>query len=324
MNQAEQIWFNGNFMPFADAKVHVLSHALHYGSSVFEGIRAYKTPQGSAIFRLEEHIQRLFDSAKIYRMPIPYSPEQINQACRDAVSCNGLSSAYIRPLAFYGNVGLGLNVPPGSEAEVMIAAFPWNAYLGADSIEQGVDVCISSWNRLAPNTMPTGAKAGGNYLSSQLISGEAKRHGYAEGIALDVNGQISEGAGENLFVVKNGVLITPPTTAAILPGLTRDTIITLARDAGLTVKEESIAREALYLADELFMTGTAAEIVPVRSVDGIELGNGQRGPITALMQQRFFGLFDGSTEDKWGWLDYVNPQADCQTSFEAHTAATVL
>ncbi|MFI3245600.1 MAG: branched-chain amino acid transaminase [Ferrimonas sp.] len=305
MSQAEKIWFNGEFMPFADAKVHVMSHALHYGSSVFEGIRAYSTPSGAAIFRLQEHIQRLYDSAKIYRMALPYEQAEILQACRDAIRLNQLDSGYIRPLAFYGNVGLGLNVPKGSVPEVMIAAFPWNAYLGEDSLEQGVDVCVSSWNRLAANTIPTGAKAGGNYLSSQLISGEAKRHGYAEGIALDINGQISEGAGENLFVVKKGILYTPPTTAAILPGITRDTIMTLARDKGYEVREEAIAREALYLADELFMTGTAAEIVPVRSVDGISLGNGRRGPITAELQQAFFGLFDGTTEDKWGWLDFV-------------------
>lgn len=328
MSQADFIWFNGKMVPWQDAQVHVLSHALHYGSSVFEGIRAYHTPKGPAVFRLKEHIQRLFDSAKIYRMPIPYSAEQIEQACRDTIVDNGLDSAYIRPLAFYGHVGLGLNVPQGSQAEVIVASFPWNAYLGEESTQQGVDVCISSWNRLAANTMPTAAKAGGNYLSSQLISGEAKRHGYAEGIALDVNGQISEGAGENLFVVKNGVLITPPVTAAILPGITRDTIITLAREAGYEVKEEAIAREALYLADEIFMTGTAAEIVPVRSVDGIQVGSGNRGPITADLQAAFFGLFSGVTEDKWGWLDYVSddgdaPKEDAQ-AFSAHTTAKVL
>lgn len=306
MTQADFIWFNGKMVPWQDARVHVLSHALHYGSSVFEGIRAYQTPRGPAVFRLKEHIQRLYDSAKIYRMPIPYSRAEIEQACRDAVSANGLDSAYIRPLAFYGNVGLGLNVPAGSQAEVIVVASPWNAYLGEESIRLGVDVCVSSWNRLAANTMPTGAKAGGNYLSSQLISGEAKRHGYAEGIALDVHGQISEGAGENLFLVKNGVLITPPVTASILPGITRDTVLTLARAAGYSVREEAIAREALYLADEIFMTGTAAEIVPVRSVDGIPVGEGQRGAVTAAIQDAFFGLFNGAGEDAWGWLDYIH------------------
>lgn len=323
MSQADYIWFNGEMVPWQDAKVHVLSHALHYGSSVFEGIRAYHTPKGPAVFRLQEHIQRLFDSAKIYRMPIPWSQEAIEQACRDSVGKNGLDSAYIRPLAFYGHVGLGLNVPAGSKAEVIVAAFPWNAYLGEESAQSGVDVCVSSWNRLAANTMPTGAKAGGNYLSSQLISGEARRHGYAEGIALDVNGQISEGAGENLFIVKKGVLYTPPVTAAILPGITRDTIMILARDAGYTVCEEALSREALYLADEIFMTGTAAEIVPVRSVDGITVGEGCRGPVTEAMQTRFFGLFNGQTEDKWGWLDYVTPPSDEQ-AFAAHTMAVEL
>ena len=323
MSQADYIWFNGEMVPWQDAKVHVLSHALHYGSSVFEGIRAYHTPKGPAVFRLKEHIQRLFDSAKIYRMPIPWSVEEIEQACRDSVGQNGLDSAYIRPLAFYGHVGLGFNVPAGSQAEVIVAAFPWNAYRGDESAETGVDVCVSCWNRLAANTMPTAAKAGGNYLSSQLISGEARRHGYAEGIALDVNGQISEGAGENLFIVKNGVLYTPPVTAAILPGITRDTIMTLARDAGYTVREEALAREALYLADEIFMTGTAAEIVPVRSVDGITIGEGRRGEITGAMQKAFFGLFTGDTEDKWGWLDYVHTPSDEQ-AFAAHTMAVEL
>ncbi|WP_211219919.1 branched-chain amino acid transaminase [Ferrimonas futtsuensis] len=324
VSQADFIWFNGKMMPWQDAQVHVLSHALHYGSSVFEGIRAYHTPRGPAVFRLQEHIQRLYDSAKIYRMPIPYTPAELEQACRDTIVDNGLDSAYIRPLAFYGNVGLGLNVPPGSQAEVIVASFPWHSYLGEESTKQGVDVCVSSWNRLAANTMPTGAKAGGNYLSSQLISGEAKRHGYTEGIALDTNGQISEGAGENLFLVKNGVLITPPVTAAILPGITRDTIITLARDAGYEVKEEALAREALYLADEIFMTGTAAEIVPVRSVDGIQVGEGERGPVTADMQAAFFGLFSGVTEDKWGWLDYVSEEQENKQEFAACTTAKVL
>ncbi|WP_035387137.1 branched-chain amino acid transaminase [Ferrimonas senticii] len=307
MSLPETIWFNGQFVAYADAKVHVFSHALHYGSSVFEGIRAYDTPNGPAVFRLGDHIQRLFDSAKIYRMTIPYSQAELEQACCEAVSRNGLASAYIRPLAFYGNVGLGINAARGHNAEVMVAAMPWGAYLGEESLQQGVDVCVSSWQRLAANTMPTGAKAGGNYLSSQLISGEAKRHGYAEGIALDVNGQISEGAGENLFIVKNKVLYTPPVTAAILPGLTRDSVMTLAKELGLEVQQQALAREALYLADEVFMTGTAAEIVPVRSVDGIDIGCGARGPITEQLQRAFFGLFDGTTEDKWQWLTPVTP-----------------
>lgn len=303
--KAELIWFNGELIPWQNATVHVMSHALHYGSSVFEGIRAYNTHQGTCIFRLQEHIDRLFDSAKVYRMNIPYSPEQVMQACKDSVAKNNLSAAYLRPLAFLGDVGMGLRPPADAVADLMIAAFSWEAYLGADAIENGVDVGVSSWNRLAPNTMPTAAKAGGNYLSSQLISMEAGRHGYTEGIALDVNNQISEGAGQNLFLVRKGVIYTPPGTASILPGLTRDTVIVLAKELGYEVREETISREALYLADEFFMTGTATEIVPVKTVDGLPVGAGTRGPITKALQQAFFGIFDGSTEDKWGWLEPV-------------------
>lgn len=303
---SEKIWFNGELIPWQDAKVHVMSHALHYGSSVFEGIRAYKTHKGTCIFRLKEHIDRLFDSAKVYRMQIPYTKAEISQACKDAVAGNNLSAAYLRPLIFLGDVGMGLRPPADAQADVMVAAFSWEAYLGADAIENGVDVGVSSWNRLAPNTMPTAAKAGGNYLSSQLISMEAGRHGYTEGIALDVNNQVSEGAGQNLFLVKNGVIYTPPATASILKGLTRDTVIVLAKQLGYEVREETINREALYLADEFFMTGTATEIVPVKSVDRMPVGDGSRGPVTQALQQAFFGIFDGSTEDQWGWLEPVS------------------
>lgn len=238
-------------------------------------------------------------------MQIPYTVEEINEACKAAVRDNGLKNAYLRPFAFLGNVGLGVN-PKSHKADVAVAAMEWGTYLGDGALEAGVDACISSWNRLAPNTMPTAAKAGGNYLSSQLISGEAKRNGYVEGIALDVNGYLSEGAGENLFVIKNGVLFTPPTTAAILPGLTRDTMMHLARKAGLEVREEPIAREALYLADEFFMTGTAAEVTPVRSVDQIEIGTGKRGEITELLQTAYFDLVKGQSEDENGWLTYTD------------------
>lgn len=303
--QSEFIWFNGKMVPYAQATTHVLSHAIHYGSSVFEGVRAYDTPNGPAIFRLTDHIKRMFDSAKIYRMEIPYTLEELVQACKDTVAQNGFKDAYLRPFAYLGHVGLGLN-PKSHVAEVSVAAMQWGAYLGEDSLAEGVDVCISSWNRLAPNTMPTAAKAGGNYLSSQLISGEAKRNGYVEGIALDTNGMLSEGAGENLFVIKKGVLYTPPTTACILPGLTRDTIMTLANEFGYEVREEAIAREALYLADEFFMTGTAAEIVPVRSVDRITVGSGKRGPITEHLQKAYFDLVKGQSADPHGWLEYVN------------------
>ena len=300
------IWFNGELVEWDKAQVHVMTHALHYGSSVFEGIRAYDTPNGPVIFRLKEHIQRLFDSAKIYWMEMPFTPEQLCEACRVTVRENGLKSGYLRPLAFVGNVGLGLHPPKDAHTDVMIGALPWGAYLGEEGLKQGVDVAVSSWSRLAPNTIPTGAKAGGNYLSSQLISREAKRNGYAEGIALDVHGYLSEGAGENLFLIKNGVIHTAPVTAALLPGITRDTIMTLARELGYTVKEEALPREALYLADEIFMTGTAAEVTPVRSVDKMPVGAGCRGPITEQLQKAFFGLFTGETADQWGWLTPVN------------------
>jgi branched-chain amino acid aminotransferase len=299
---ADLIWFNGELMPWQNATVHVMSHALHYGSSVFEGIRAYDTHKGTCIFRLEEHIERLYNSAKIYRMNIPFSQEEIIQACKDSVAKNNLKSAYLRPLFFLGDIGMGLRPPIDAVADAMIAAFSWEAYLGADAIEHGVDVGVSSWNRLAPNTMPTAAKAGGNYLSSQLISTEAARHGYTEGIALDVNNMVSEGAGQNLFLVRGNVVYTPPSTASILQGLTRDVVMTFAKDLGYEVREEAIAREALYIADEFFMTGTATEIVPVKTVDGLPVGTGDRGPITKQLQERFFGLFTGETEDKYNWL----------------------
>lgn len=307
-NTADYIWFNGEMVAWADANVHVLTHAMHYGTSVFEGIRCYNTPQGPAVFRHREHMERLKNSAKIYRFPINYSVDELMEHCRATLRTNKLESAYIRPLAYVGNVGLGVCPPPNTEMELIIAAFPWGAYLGDEALENGVDAMISSWHRAAPNTIPTAAKAGGNYLSSLLVGGEARRHGYAEGIALNVEGYISEGAGENLFVVRNGVISTPPATGSILPGITRDTIMTLAKELGYEIREENIAREALYLADEVFMTGTAAEIVPVRSVDQITVGVGKRGPVTKVMQEAFFGLFNGTTEDKWGWLDYVNEQ----------------
>lgn len=306
---ADYIWFNGEMKPWAEANVHVLTHAMHYGTSVFEGIRCYNTPKGPIVFRHHEHMQRLEDSAKIYRFPIPYTVEEMMEACRETLRANKLDSAYIRPLGFIGNVGLGVCPPTDSKMDLIIAAFPWGSYLGEEALANGVDAMISSWNRAAPNTIPTAAKAGGNYLSSLLVGGEARRHGYDEGIALSVDGYISEGAGENIFVVKNGKIVTPPATSSILPGITRDSIKILAEDLGYEVVEANIAREALYLADEIFMTGTAAEIVPVRSVDQITVGTGKRGPVTEQIQKVFFGLFDGTTEDKWGWLDPVYPEA---------------
>lgn len=306
-NTADYIWFNGEMVPWGEANVHVLTHAMHYGTSVFEGIRCYNTPKGPIVFRHKEHMDRLRNSAKIYRFPIPYSSEELMEICRETIRVNKLESAYIRPLGYVGNVGLGVCPPVDTEMDLIVAAFPWGSYLGEEALENGVDAMISSWNRAAPNTIPTAAKAGGNYLSSLLVGSEARRHGYAEGIALSVDGYLSEGAGENIFVIKNGILLTPPTTCAILPGITRDSIMVLAKEMGYEVREENIAREALYLADEVFMTGTAAEIVPVRSVDKITVGEGKRGPVTKALQTAYFGLFNGTTEDKWGWLDYVYP-----------------
>jgi branched-chain amino acid aminotransferase len=298
------IWFNGELVPWEQATVHVMTHAMHYGSSVFEGIRSYDTPRGPALFRIEPHIRRLFDSARIYRMELSFSHEQLTEACRTVVRENGLKNAYLRPLVWRGYGELGV-FPLRAPVEVMVAAMEWGAYLGAEGLENGVDVQISSWTRVAPNTLPAMAKAGGNYLSSQLIVMEAVRHGYAEGIALDVNGQLSEGSGENLFVVRDGVIYTPPVTAALLPGITRDAVMTIARHLGYEVREQNLPREVLYLADEIFFTGTAAEVTPVRSVDRLTVGAGSRGPITTAIQQTFFGLFSGETEDRWGWLTYV-------------------
>jgi branched-chain amino acid aminotransferase len=304
IRESKYIWFNGEMVPWEKATVHVMTHALHYGSSVFEGIRAYETPQGAAIFRLREHIRRLFDSCRIYRMDPPFTPDQVFEACRAVVRENGLKNAYIRPLVWRGYGEMGLN-PLRSPVEVMVAAMEWGAYLGAEGLEHGVDVHVSSWQRVAPNTLPAMAKAGGNYLSSQLIVMEAARNGYAEGIALDVHGWLSEGSGENLFLIRDGIIYTPPVTAALLPGITRDAVITLAQQLGYQVREQNLPREMLYLADELFFTGTAAEVTPIRSVDKLPVGSGKRGPITTAIQKAFFGLFSGETEDRWGWVTPV-------------------
>jgi branched-chain amino acid aminotransferase len=305
------IWQNGKLIPFAEATVHVLAHALHYGSSVFEGIRLYATHDGPMFFRLRDHMQRMYDSAKVYRMTIPYELEAVSDATHEVVIANDLAEgAYIRPFAFRGMCGLGVAPPADCPIEVCIAAQHWGAYLGSDALEQGVDVCVSSWQRVAPNTIPATAKAAGNYLSSQLITMEAQRLGFAEGIGLTHQGLVSEGAGENLFVVHRGHIYTPPASASILSGITRDTIIRLAADLGLTVVENAIPREMLYLADELFFTGTAAEVTPIRSVDGIEVGAGRRGPVTERIQEAFFGLFSGRTPDRYGWLEPLQRDKD--------------
>ncbi|WP_407676226.1 branched-chain amino acid transaminase [Peristeroidobacter agariperforans] len=304
ISAAKHIWYNGKLVPWEKATVHVLAHALHYGSTVFEGERAYPTPNGPVIFRLKDHTRRLFDSAKIYSIEIPYTPEQISAACKEIINVNGLTNgAYLRPFAFrsYGEIGVAPKIAP--PIDTVVAAFEWGSYLGSEGLENGVDVMVSSWQRLAPNTIPALGKAAGNYLSSQLISMEAKRLGFAEGIGLGVDGTVSEGAGENLFVIRDGVIYTPGLANSILQGITRDSIITLARSHGFEVREQPLPREFLYLADEIFMTGTAAEITPVRSVDKINVGAGKRGPITEAIQTAFFGLFTGKTADKWGWLE---------------------
>ncbi|WP_429910728.1 branched-chain amino acid transaminase [Glycocaulis sp.] len=305
IQEVEHIWHNGQLIRWQDAQVHVLTHALHYGTSLFEGIRVYDTPDGPMGFRVHDHMQRLVDSAKIYGIELDYDAEALTKACLDTVAANNLRSAYIRPVAFlgYGSIGVApLTLPP---VEIYMAAFPWGAYLGDEGRTKGVDVCVSSWNRLAPNTAPTGAKAGGNYLSSFLISREAKLNGFAEGIGLDTEGRLSEGAGENIFAVKDGRILTPPAASSILQGITRDSIIKLAKAEGIEVVEQALPREILYLADEIFFTGTAVELTPVRSVDRKPTRAGGPGEITKCLQDRFFGLFEGRTPDRWNWLDPV-------------------
>ncbi len=293
-------------VPWEQATVHVLTHALHYGSSVFEGVRSYQTPDGPIVFRLTDHIRRMFDSAKIYRMHIPYGLDTLVEACKQVIHQNELTDgAYIRPIAYRGYGEMGVAGNPDDPAHCSIAAWQWGSYLGDGGLEKGVDVCISSWQRVAPNTVPTLAKAGGNYLSSILVTLEARRLGFAEGIALNSEGYVSEGAGENLFLIRDSRIYTPPASASILAGITRDSVLKLAQEMGYVVVEQNISREMLYIADEIFLTGSAAEVTPVRSVDKITVGAGHRGPITEKIQQAFFGLFDGTTKDQWGWLEPV-------------------
>jgi len=303
MTETDTIWFNGELRNSADCTVHVLSHALHYGSSVFEGIRAYETANGTAVFRLSDHLRRLRYSANVYRIPLVYSDEVLNQACRDTIRANKLTSAYLRPLVMRGNCGLGVLPKQMDVVDVAIIAADWGAYLGEEGLHNGIRACFTSWQRLAPNTIPPGVKAGGNYLSSQLIGLEARDRGYEEGIALGKDGLVSEGAGENIFIVMQGRVMTPPVSASILSGITRHTVMALAAEMGLPVVEQTIAREQLYAADEVFMTGTAAEVTPVRQVDHMTIGSGGCGPVTRSLQDAFFGLFSGETKDKWGWLE---------------------
>ena len=299
------IWHNGNLIPWEQATIHVMSHVVHYGSSVFEGIRCYGQPQGSAVFRLPEHMQRMLDSAKIYRMELPFSLEELCGAVVELIEANGIAPCYIRPIALrgYGEIGVS---PKGAPTEVFIANFPWGKYIAGND---GADVCVSSWHRLAPNTMPALAKAGANYMNSQLIRMEAEANGYSEGIALDVSGLVSEGSGENIFIVRSGVLYTPPLANSALSGITRDSVLTIARSLGMTVIEQPLPREMLYIADEVFFSGTAAEVSPIRSIDRIVIGDGKPGEITGKIADEFFGIANGLKPDKFGWLTPVNVNA---------------
>ncbi len=309
LTTTKYIWHNGEFIPWEAATIHVMSHVVHYGSSVFEGIRCYSTPDGPAIFRLPEHLRRLQDSAHIYRMDSAYDEAALTEACKQLVVRNELPACYIRPVVFRGYGTAGVN-PAGSPVETYLICWPWGAYLGEGALERGVDVCVSSWQRPAPNTFPALAKAGGNYLSSQLIKMEAIANGYDEGIALSPTGLVSEGSGQNLFAVRDGVLLTPGLEGTLLAGITRDSVIVLARDLGIEVREASLPREMLYIADELFFTGTAAEITPVRSVDRIQVGAGKAGPVTQALQERLLAVAQGQLPDTHGWLTPVNDRKE--------------
>ncbi len=304
LQPTEKIWFNGRLIPWKDATIHVLSHVVSYGSSVFEGIRCYETERGPAIFRAWDHARRLLDSAKIYRMDMSFSIDQLTAGMIDTIRANKLRDCYIRPIVLrgYGDVGV---LPVNNPVDTYIACYPWGRYLGDEAIAEGVDVCVSSWNRIAPNTLPALAKAGANYMNSQLIRMEAAVNGYSEGIALDEAGYVSEGSGENLFLVRDGKVLTPPLGASVLPGITRDTIVKIAGQLGIPVIETIIPREMLYIADEVFFTGTAAEVSPIRSVDRIVVGKGRRGPITEQIQRRYFQVVKGETDDEFNWLTAV-------------------
>jgi branched-chain amino acid aminotransferase len=305
LTPTQKIWHNGRFIKWEEATIHVLSHVVSYGSSVFEGIRCYSTPAGPAVFRLRDHVRRMADSAKIYRMDLGFTAEQLAEAMLEVVRVNEMDACYIRPVAFrgYGDIGVnGLKNP----IDVYIACWTWGQYLGEEALAEGVDVCVSSWNRIAPNTLPALAKAGANYMNSQLIKMEALLNGYSEGIALDTAGYVSEGSGENIFVVRDGKIHTPPLGASVLPGITRDSVLTLARKSGIPLVETIIPREMLYIADEVFFSGTAAEITPIRSIDRIKIGSGKRGPIAEQLQHEFFGVINGSRPDEHGWLSPVH------------------
>ena len=312
-----KVWFNGELVAHENATIHVLAHVVHYGSSVFEGIRCYHTDQGSAVFRLPEHMRRLVDSAKIYRMEVPYGLDALNEAVVDTIVESGMEACYIRPVVFRGHGPMGVN-PMNNPVETVIAVWEWGQYLGEGALEQGVDVEVSSWTRNAPNTTPSLAKAGGNYLSSSLIKMDALKKGFHEGIALSTEGYLSEGSGENLFIVRGGKLYTPPTAFSILPGITRESIMTLARDRGYDIVETALPREALYIADEVFFTGTAAEVTPVRSVDHHVIGEGKRGPITTELQEAYFDIIHGGN-DPHGWLTFLPEPTATATNGAVHS-----
>jgi len=303
-NEEAKIWKNGEFINWKDATIHLASHVVHYGTSVFEGTRCYNTRNGPAIFRLSDHNQRLLNSAKIYRMKIPYTVEDLNKACKELLRINKFSAAYLRPLIYRGYNSLGVD-PSACPIETAILSWEWGKYLGEDALEKGVDVRISSWNRLSPNTMPSLSKCGANYMNAQLIKMEALEDGYIEGIGLSSKGTISEGSGENVFVLYKNKLYTSPIEDSILPGITRESVITIAQEQGIEVLEKSIPREMVYIAEEVFFTGTAAEITPIRSVDRIKIGKGSRGPVTESIQKEFFGILSGERKDTYNWLDYV-------------------
>lgn len=304
--RSEKIWFDGDLIPWDQAQVHVLSHVLHYGSSVFEGIRCYNGKNGPQVFRLAEHIDRLYFSAKVIRMDIPYTPAEFAKACRDTIAINELDECYLRPVVFRGAGAMGV-LPKNCPTHCAVAVWPWGAYLGDEALTEGIDIMISTWTKMAPNTIPSMAKIGGAYVLSTLAKMEAVRQGYAEAILLDTNGRVSEGSGENVFAVFDGQLVTTPLSNSILGGITRDTVIALAADRGMEVKEQTLSREALYLADELFFTGTAAEITPIRSIDRLEVGTGRPGPVTLSLQEHFFDILRGKKPDRHGWLTPVAP-----------------
>lgn len=306
---AEWIWRNGEFVKYEDATVHVTAHAIHYGSSVFEGIRAYATPDGPAVFRLREHTERLVHGCRIMRIDQPYTADEINDAIVETIARNEHESCYIRPVVFRGSGALGLEGRERTSTEVCIITMEWGAYLGTEALENGVDVQISSWRRMAPDTHPALVKAGGNYVNSQFVSMEAHDNGFSEGIALDVHGYVSEGAGENIFVIKDGVVFTPGSWSSILLGITRDSALAILNDFGYEVVFQPIAREMLYMADEIFFTGTAAEVTPVRSIDRLQIGAGKRGPITEKVQSEFFAITSGKKPDRHGWLTHVRQKA---------------